>query len=379
MHIFQLLDLKKGFSLPLWVAGAAKASVKKLLGFVFEENEFITIPKRESDIKIKIHSSSLIQGNSHALAISFVSSGLDLDITENLEIWTIASFKKISESTNQEKLLNIVPGYGVGVNKETSEICISNFANEVLQENLLELIPSGHILNLEIIFPNGKYLAERTSNEAFGVVNGLSIIGTTAETHASASPSQLKNAKSELENIISNNSSNTIVFAIGENGLDLFSHLKIDFPILKVGNWLGPMLVEASIRKIDQILLFGYHGKLIKLAGGIFHTHNHLADARIEILVYHALKENIPFSLLLKISQSKTIEDALREIDSISPQTAKSLWTKISNTVEIRSFEYVKRYVSSSSKIGAVLFDKSRSIRWAGENAKMILSGLDIF
>ncbi len=379
MHIFQLLDLKKGFSLPLWVAGAAKASVKKLLGFVFEENEFITIPKRDSDIKIKIHSSSLIQGNSHALAISFVSSGLDLDITENLEIWTIASFKKISESTNQEKLLNIVPGYGVGVNKETSEICISNFANEVLQENLLELIPSGHILNLEIIFPNGKYLAERTSNEAFGVVNGLSIIGTTAETHASASPSQLKNAKSELENIISNNSSNTIVFAIGENGLDLFSHLKIDFPILKVGNWLGPMLVEASIRKIDQILLFGYHGKLIKLAGGIFHTHNHLADARIEILVYHALKENIPFSLLLKISQSKTIEDALREIDSISPQTAKSLWTKISNTVEIRSFEYVKRYVSSSSKIGAVLFDKSRSIRWAGENAKMILSGLDIF
>tara|TARA_B100000131_G_scaffold255147_1_gene249639 strand:+ start:184 stop:1323 length:1140 start_codon:yes stop_codon:yes gene_type:complete len=379
LHIFQLLDLKKGFSLPLWVAGAAKASVKKLLGFVFEENEFITIPKRESDIKIKIHSSSLIQGNSHALAISFVSSGLDLDITENLEIWTIASFKKISESTNQEKLLNIVPGYGVGVNKETSEICISNFANEVLQENLLELIPSGHILNLEIIFPNGKYLAERTSNEAFGVVNGLSIIGTTAETHASASPSQLKNAKSELENIISNNSSNTIVFAIGENGLDLFSHLKIDFPILKVGNWLGPMLVEASIRKIDQILLFGYHGKLIKLAGGIFHTHNHLADARIEILVYHALKENIPFSLLLKISQSKTIEDALREIDSISPQTAKSLWTKISNTVEIRSFEYVKRYVSSSSKIGAVLFDKSRSIRWAGENAKMILSGLDIF
>ena len=83
--------------------------------------------------------------------------------------------------------------------------------------------------------------------------------------------------------------------------------------------------------------------------------------------------------MLLKISQSKTIEDALREIDSISPQTAKSLWTKISNTVEIRSFEYVKRYVSSSSKIGAVLFDKSRSIRWAGENAKMILSGLDIF
>ena len=42
------------------------------------------------------------------------------------------------------------------------------------------------------------------------------------------------------------------------------------------------------------MILFGYHGKLIKLAGGIFHTHNHLADARIEILVCLAVKEKVP-------------------------------------------------------------------------------------
>jgi len=30
--------------------------------------------------------------------------------------------------------------------------------------------------------------------------------------------------------------------------------------------------VEAGIQGVKAILLFGYHGKLIKLAGGIFHT-----------------------------------------------------------------------------------------------------------
>jgi len=50
--------------------------------------------------------------------------------------------------------------------------------------------------------------------------------------------------------------------------------------LLKTANWLGPLLVEAGIQGVKAILLFGYHGKLIKLAGGIFHTHHHLADGR---------------------------------------------------------------------------------------------------
>jgi len=36
--------LKKVFSLPLWVAGAAKSALKKLIGFPFENYELIKIP-----------------------------------------------------------------------------------------------------------------------------------------------------------------------------------------------------------------------------------------------------------------------------------------------------------------------------------------------
>ena len=54
MCIFQLLDLKKGFSLPLWVAASAKAAVKKLLDLPFENYEFIKIPNNNDLKKIKI-------------------------------------------------------------------------------------------------------------------------------------------------------------------------------------------------------------------------------------------------------------------------------------------------------------------------------------
>jgi len=37
--------------------------------------------------------------------------------------------------------------------------------------------------------------------------------------------------------------------------------------LLKTANWLGPLLVEAGRQGVKAILLFGYHGKLMKLAG----------------------------------------------------------------------------------------------------------------
>ena len=111
----------------------------------------------KKEIKIEIHSVGLLKDDSHALGISFARSGLDLDITQNLEIWTIAAFEKIScKNLVQTNLINIIAGSGVGIKEDTSEICISDFAKEVLYENYWILSPRV-FLNLEIIFPNGSF------------------------------------------------------------------------------------------------------------------------------------------------------------------------------------------------------------------------------
>jgi len=62
--------LKKGFSLPLWVAGAAKSALKKLIGLSFENYELIKIPNEKKEIKIEIHSVGLLKDDLHALGIS---------------------------------------------------------------------------------------------------------------------------------------------------------------------------------------------------------------------------------------------------------------------------------------------------------------------
>jgi len=359
--------LKKGFSLPLWVAGAAKSALKKLVGFSFKNYEVIKIPNETEKIKIEIHSAGLLKAGSHALGISFVNSGLDLDLTQNLEIWTIVSLEKITfKNSVQTNQINIIAGSGVGVNEKTSEICISDFAREVLHENLLDIIPEGFSLKLEIIFPNGEFLADRTSNKSFGIVNGLSIIGTSAETYSSASPDQLENAKTDLSNVIKNGFDGKVVFVIGENGFNLAKTCKVNLPIIKVGNWIGPLLVDAAIKNVKSIILFGYHGKLIKLAGGIFHTHNHLADGRIEILVYLAVKEKLPLEIIVKLSHLNTIEDALLFLEKFNKSISDKLFQTLSNTIEKRSIQYVNRYLRTDMEIASVIFDRQRKIRWSG-------------
>jgi len=367
--------LKKGFSLPLWVAGAARSALKKLVGLPFENYELIKIPNEKKEIKIEIHSVGLLKDDLHALGISFAKSGLDLDITQNLEIWTVASLEKISfKNPVQKNLINIIAGSGVGIKEDTKEICISDFAKEVLYENLLDIIPDGFNLQLEIIIPNGEFLAERTSNKSFGIVNGLSIIGTSAETYSSASPDQLEEAKSKLAQVIQNDFKGKVIFVIGENGLNLAKNCNLKFPIIKIGNWLGPLIVDAAIKKVNTIILFGYHGKLIKLAGGIFHTHNHLADGRIEILVYLAVQEKIPSEIIVKLSHLNNLEEALLLLERFDEAIAEKLFLHLSNTIEKRSFAYVNRYVKTNMEIASIIFDRKRKIRWAGTNGSKYIS-----
>ena len=374
MCIFQLLDLKKGFSLPLWVTASAKAAVKKLLNISFDNHEYIKIPDKNEIQKIKVHSVGFINRYNSALAITFANSGLDLDLTNNLEIWTIASFLNIeNERKDEHNVIDLVPGDGVGINSNTSKMCISSFAKEVIEINLLDIIPSNKRLRLEIIFPKGKFLAERTSNKSFGIINGLSIIGTTAETHLSASPEQLQFAKSELDKAISKKINEQIIFVIGENGLDLAKQNNLMSPIIKVGNWIGPLLVYAASKKVKEILLLGYHGKLIKLAGGIFHTHNHLADARMEILVYFAVKEKLPVEIINTFLQSQTIDEALKIIKKFNLKIANRLLFQIANQIEIRSTEYIQKYLDSDLKIGAILFDRERKICSVGQNSQLMI------
>ena len=371
------------FTLPVWVVAAAKSATNILIGNKFRDKERIDLPNNEESISVPISSSALLDNGDRSLAVTHCQSGLPLDITSGVEIWAYIQLSKGSFQS-EGKVQNGFPdwldfhaGYGVGKFQSSGQPCISQFARDLLCINLYPLLPKGSSIKVEIILPEGKDRASKTSNEAFGVVDGLSLIGTQAEVQISASPDQLKNCKEILHHKCSEAKfDGCLTFVIGENGMDLA--MKYGLPanqIIKTGNWLGPLLVAAAENGVKKLLLFGYHGKLIKLSGGVFHTHHHLADGRIEILTSIAFREGISFDLIELISKSTSVENALLTLEVSNPEAVSLIWSRMAKEIEIKSRSYVNRYLSSSMEIGSVLFDRKRQIRWAGfEGLKQINS-----
>ena len=362
------------FTLPVWVVAAAKSATNILIGNKFRDQERIDLPNNEESISVPISSSALLDNGKRSLAVSHCQSGLPLDITRGVEIWAYIQLSKGSFQS-EGKVQNGFPdwldfhaGYGVGKFQSSGQPCISQFARDLLCINLYPLLPKGSSIKVEIILPEGKDRASKTSNEAFGVVDGLSLIGTQAEVQISASPDQLKNCKEILHHKCSEAKfDGCLTYVIGENGMDLA--MKHGLPanqIIKTGNWLGPLLVAAAENGVKKLLLFGYHGKLIKLSGGVFHTHHHLADGRIEILTSIAFREGISFDLIELISKSTSVENALLTLEVSNPEAVSLIWSRMAKEIEIKSRSYVNRYLSSSMEIGSVLFDRKRQMRWAG-------------
>jgi cobalt-precorrin-5B (C1)-methyltransferase len=305
-----------------------------------------------------------------ALAETWCDPGDGLDLTRGLLIWALTCWQEPSPlaGDREQGWLRLEAGEGVGVHAGTGELCVSAYARALLEANLRPLVPEGLGLRLRLVLPEGRALAERTSNAAFGVVEGLALIGTQAEPQASADPQQLDRTLEALRaRLRAPHFAGDLIVVIGENGLDLAPRLGLPPDLLlKVGNWLGPVLVAASQGGVRRLLLFGYQGKLLKLAGGIFHTHHHLADGRAEVLTALAALEGLTGPPLEALHGAPTVEAALTGLQETAPELASRLRFRVADTIERRSAQYLSRHGAAGAQVGAALFDRGRRLTAVG-------------
>jgi cobalt-precorrin-5B (C1)-methyltransferase len=311
-----------------------------------------------------------------ALAITRSDPGDNLDLTRNTPIWALVEWGR----PEQTETIVMLGGEGIGrqVNAD-GKAAIYAYASSLLRENLGRLLEVGEKIQVTIILPEGRSLATRTSNAAFGVVEGLSLLGTTGISQSLSAPGQLDICLEEVRQKAGQ--FDCLVFCVGENGIDLAQKLGINpAQIVKTANWLGPVLVEAGMQQVPAILLFGYHGKLIKLAGGIFHTHHHLADGRLEILTAHCAKLGLPTPVLQDIFASATAEDALKLMRRLDASTGDDwvnrVYGAIALEIDERAQAYIRTHSEKDVRVGSVLFDRDRHIILSSTTGNSLLSQL---
>ncbi len=391
---------RSGYTLPVFACAAAMAALEYLQtrNQSIEQVSIDLIDPTEI-VNIPIEQIAILTDNS-ALAITRSDPGDNLDLTRNTPIWAMVEWWDSSEPPptppcqggakeqssppyqggarggQLSDTIFIKGGEGIGYDQKTGQTAIYRYAKTLLLANIEKILPPNKSILITFILPQGKRLATRTSNAAFGIVEGLSLLGTTGISQPLTVPEQLEQYKIQLQEKAKK--FNSLVFCIGENGLELAAKMGISpHQMIKTANWLGPMLVCASLAEVKSILLFGYHGKLIKLAGGIFHTHHHIADGRLEILTAHCANLGLPTFDLQKVFNCSTTEDALqylRELDAIKGENwVIRVYGEITKTIDQRSQNYIYTHCEKNIKVGSVMFDRQRKIIIKSENADIIL------
>lgn len=361
-----------GYTLPVFACASAIAALRHLRQQPVS-TVAVNLIKPPQQVDIDIEQVAKIDSGS-AIAITRSDPGEHLDLTRNTPVWA-----KVSWDNSSTEQIAIEGGEGIGKQGSKERAAIYSYARELIQTNLKPLLNSNESIVVTIILPEGIRLAKRTSNEAFGVVEGLSLLGTTGIVQPLAAPSQLEAYQTQIKEKAARFDS--LVFCIGENGIELAQKSGIDPQrIVKTANWLGSMLVTAGAAQVKSILLFGYHGKLIKLAGGIFHTHNHLADGRLEILTAYCAKLGLPKSEIEQIFNCSTTESALSLLREIELKQKINLvdlvYQELAQAIDFKSQEYIYKYTEQKLLVGSVLFDRRRRIIRKSNNAILLLSDL---
>ena len=350
---------RSGYTLPVFACAGAIAALRYLLTPTPLDQVSLDLIQPDQVATVAIDQVAPLPDGS-VLAITRSDPGDNLDLTRDTPIWAIVAWG--CPSPEAANTIVIEGGEGIGRQVEAdNRAAIYRYATALLEHNLRQWLPTDRSLRVTLILPAGKALAQRTSNAAFGVVEGLSLLGTSGISQPLSAPGQLDQFRASLRDQATRH--RTLVFCLGENGLDLA--LKLGIPAdcrVKTANWLGPMLVEASLQGVAQVLLLGYHGKLIKLAGGIFHTHHHVADGRQEILAAHGAALGLPQSVTTALLQSPTVEAGLGLIRGFDPAWVEPIYGAIAAQIDRRAAAYAHSHSSRRLTVGSLLFDRHRHI-----------------
>ncbi|MBE6493829.1 MAG: cobalamin biosynthesis protein CbiD [Methanosphaera stadtmanae] len=296
---------------------ATAASVAALLKIIDKSPEVVTISAPDTELTVEIENTEIINQNK---ARSIVKKPMynDPDVTRGIKI--------ISEVTLTDNCgeVEIIGGEGVGkVTKPglqipVGEAAINPVPRKMIKTNILKYLPEDKGVKVEIIIPEGKKIAPKTMNSRLGIIDGISILGTTGI----ARPMSLQAYKDSMRvqiDVAINNGYYDLLYVPGNIGTRIANELFDieEYEIIEMSNFVGFMLEEAQkTEKVKTITLFGHAGKLIKIAAGITNTKQSVADARREIMTAYAGLVGASTETLREIFESITTEDVIKILDT---------------------------------------------------------------
>lgn len=258
--------LRSGFTTGACATAASKAALLSLLGRPVGESVEIRFPDGEVlSLPVSLRDT--------ATAAVVKDAGDDPDVTNGIEILATVAF-------SDEPGIHFLQGEGVGrvtlpgLGLPVGGPAINRVPRQMMEQNLSELYAGG--LDVTISVPGGSEIASKTFNPKLGVVDGISIIGTSGIVRPFSNEAFVEAIRKEVEVAMAVGSPMLVI----NSGARSEAFLKDRYPglppqaFVHYGNFIGEALKIASELKVPQVAMGIMLGKAVKLAEGHLDTHS---------------------------------------------------------------------------------------------------------
>jgi len=338
-------ELRGGYTTGACAAAGVKACLLFLRGDYCDHVDITALDGTLLHIPVKdVHRTE--QG-ARAEIVKF--SGDDPDITNGVSVFTDIRMLP------QGRGVVFLAGEGIGhvtkpgLSLPVGEPAINPGPRELIRNVARDLLGDEGSLEVRISVPEGKELAGRTLNPILGIEGGISVIGTTGVLRP-MSEEGFKNALVPQIDVAKAAGFSSQVFVPGKIGENIAVSWGLPREaVIQTSNFIGFMLEKAGDRGLESVLLFGHPGKLAKVAAGVFHTHNRVADGRMEAMAAYGAAEGLSMQDVRRVLASVTTEEALAILDEAG--LAKRVCTALAERASFRA----ERYLFGKVKVGTVM------------------------
>ena len=356
--------LRYGYTTGSCAAAAAQAATLLLL--TNECPEKITLHTPKGIDLILTPEDAKIENNVASCAIR-KDSGDDPDITNGIRIFSYV--KKINDN-------KIIIDGGQGVGRVTKAGLANPIGSAAINPKPLQQIKNAVKLAMQkanytgglsiiICAENGEEIAKQTYNEHLGIINGISILGTSGIVEPMSEQALMDTIHLELDSLYAQGQK--IAFLCpGNYGVDFARNiLGIELEkAVKCSNFIGDAIDYSAFKGFKKILLIGHAGKLIKIAAGVMNTHSSIADGRQEIFTSHAALLGASHDILKNLMNAITIDECLEilkntdllnlTLESIGKSIEKRLNMRVYNKIQIEYIMFTNQFGILSKSDGAL-------------------------
>lgn len=267
--------LKEGFTTGTSATAAAKAGLLAIIHQQAQKEVTVHLPiDKTLDIPVS-HAEFTAQW---AKCSVIKDAGDDPDVTNGAEIGCEIQLIK-------EKDIHFIGGEGVGtvtlpgLELAVGEPAINPVPRKMISSALQKLLHDYDLdcgVAVTVFVTNGVKIAKKTLNERVGIMNGLSILGTTGIVKPYSASSYIASIEQGVDVAVANGIDKLVI----NSGARSEKYLRMLFPDLKeqsfihYGNWIGETLRKVKTAPIERITIGIMLGKAVKLASGVTDTHS---------------------------------------------------------------------------------------------------------